>query len=229
MLHETDLHAKRTRGFWASQRDRISQWGVMRTLGYYVFAVGADKLNCRVLNTLEFAGRANSLPRSAAADFSIANSMADWTTRDFELLRASQGAARMEVYKGYFDHGNKCAIARLGGSELACMVWLKITSEYCSHPGQDCVVLTDAFTMPEHRGKGLYPQTLSFICDYALRVWGNAAKICADCSVVNYASKKGLLKAGFVSDGWIISISNHTWHWPGRCHQSESIDASHAQ
>lgn len=199
-------------GFWTNQLNRFSQWGVLRTLGYYVFAVGADKVGVGIWLAFEYAGHSNAFPRTEAATFSILESMSELTARDRELLRACQGGTRLELYRGYFDRGKKCAVARLEGSELACMLWMKTISEYCQNRGHRSVVLSDAITLPDHRGKGLYPQTLSFICDYATGMWGEAAKIYADCSVVNYASKRGLRKAGFVPNGWIVSVFGRSWH-----------------
>jgi hypothetical protein len=156
--------------------------------------------------------------------------MSALTDRDRELLRACQGGARLDLYRGYFSRGKKCAVARLEGSELACMLWMRTMSEYCQNRGRRSIVLSDAITLPDHRGKGLYPQTLSFICDYATGIWSEAVSIYADCSVVNYASKKGLLKAGFVPNGLIISVFGRSWHLPAsRTGKYSEIDATSAR
>jgi hypothetical protein len=209
--------------FLNSQRERISQWGILRTLGYYALCVAPDKVGIKLFEAYKHVGRHNVTPRTSNSTFSVLESAADWTERDAEVIKAFLGEGWLGLYGEKFARGSKCAVTRWGGSDLACLLWVHNMSDYWQSPGQNCVVLTDAVTVPEHRGKGLFPLTLSFACDYASEEWGDDLEIYADVSLVNYASKKGLHKAGFVRNGWSITALKRTWFLANHSsHRSET-------
>lgn len=199
------------KGFWASQRDRISQWGLLRTLGYYVFGVAADKVGVKIWDAFEYPKNANSILRSTAATFSIVEAMSDWTARDLELLRAHEGLSLLPLYQGFFAAGDRCAVARLEGSELACVCWMHARNDYPFSGGIPSFLIQYCFTLPAHRGQGLYAPTLAHACKYLRHNQGQTSRVFVDCSVFNFASKRGILKAGFEPVGWIFKAFRHSW------------------
>ena len=199
-------------GFWKGQRDRISQWGLLRTLGYYLFAVAPDKLGIKFLSAYELTGQSVRTSQLSNATFTLLDSAEDWSARDREILHGFLPEKDLQLFKGFSARGDRCAVARCGDTELACMCWIEETTKYCFAPGSRGFMIHNCYTLPEHRGKGLYPATLSFACN-DLRSQVEAARIFIECSVVNYASQRGILKAGFAPLGWTINVRNRNWYW----------------
>jgi hypothetical protein len=71
----------------------------------------------------------------------------------------------------------------------------------------------------------LYPLALSYACNCLRRSESNSTRIFIDCSIVNYASRQGIQKAGFTPIGMIINASKWTWCWRNR---DSSIIRRHA-
>jgi hypothetical protein len=197
--------------FSRQQRARISHWGLRRTLAYYVFGVAADKLGVKLLSAYEYRG--HPAPPAAEQDvtFSMLDSMDGWTARDRDGLAAAYDASTLLLFSNYFARGDKCVAARWEGVDLASQCWIEFTRGYSLAPGQSCAVLHSAYTWPAHRGKGLYPQSLRFACSSLQGPHFGALRVFADCSIVNYASKKGIEKAGFAPAGLIVNAFNRSW------------------
>jgi hypothetical protein len=200
--------------FWRGQRERVAEWGLSRTLSYYVFGVAAHKVGVKIWDDFEYPLHAIPLTGSRDATSSVLESMADWTSRDLELLQEHQSISLLPLYPGFFARGDRCVVARWKGSELACVCWAHPTSEYVLAPGVPGFLIQYCFTLPEHRGKGLYPQTLASACSYLRDHCGWPVRIFVDCSTFNYASKRGILKAGFKPIGRTITAFTRTWGWP---------------
>ncbi len=200
--------------FWKRQRDRISEWGFLRTAGYYLFAVLPDKLGIKLLSSFEHSGVLLPLPACPSVTFSILTSTADWTARDLELLQKFQDVSIAWLFPNFFARGDSCVVARWEGLELACVCWLEQTEEYAFAPGKPCILIHNCFTFPAHRGKGLYPQTLSFARQYLQSARPEISRIFIDCSIANYASKRGIQKAGFSPVGTVFNAFKQSWVWP---------------
>jgi hypothetical protein len=199
--------------FWMSQRERVSQWGPLRTLGYYVFGVAGDKVGIRIWEAFEYPQHFAPLPPSTVATFSMLESMADWTPRDLDLLDKYQSMSLQSLYGEYFAAGDKCAVARWEGTELACVCWSHPTKDYPLAPGINSFLIRNCFTLPHYRGHGLYPKTLAFACSSLRLSECQPVRIFVNCSAFNYASKKGILKAGFEPAGRIIRAFKQSWSW----------------
>lgn len=198
--------------FWIRQHERISEWGLVRTLGYYLFAVAPDKFGIKFMSAFELTGEPVQTSQLSNATFTLLNSAEDWSASDLEILQGFLPERDLQLFKGFFARGDRCAVARCGDAELACMCWIEETTKYCFAPGSRGFVIHNCYTLPKHRGKGLYPATLFFACNH-LRSQMKSVRIFIECSVVNYASKQGILKAGFVPLGWTINIRNRNWRW----------------
>ena len=201
--------------FWTSQRERVSHWGLLPTLGYYLFGVAADRVGIRFLCAYRYERRPSTLQVATGSTFAVLESPVDWTSKDVEIIKANLGENWLRLYGDKFSRGSRCGVTRLG-DELASLLWMQWTTSYCQYPGKRCVLLSDGVTFPDHRGKGLLPQSQSDLCEYALRSWGPDIKIFSDCPIVNYASMRLQLKAGFAPTGWIISVFNRAKFWPKR-------------
>jgi hypothetical protein len=213
---------------WTNQRERVAEWGLLRTISYYIFGVAAHKLaGIWFMDSFEWPDQP-VLPSTSAAEFALLESMSDWTDRDRELLNTHQGITLSPLFPGFFAAGDKCAVARYNGGELACVCWIHPTSDYPLARNMASFVIQYCFTLPEWRGKGLYPQTLAFACKSLRSRERTASRLFVDCSSFNYASKRGILKAGFQPAGWILKAFRRTWAWPRhfRPRQPVVIDAT---
>jgi hypothetical protein len=202
--------------FWTSQRERISKWGPLRALGYYLFGVAADKVGIRFWDAFEYPQHATAIPASSVATFSMLESMSGWTPRDLDLLNEYESISLLTLYEGYFADGDKCAVARWEGTELACVCWIHPTTDYPLAPGIKVVLIKNCFTLPQHRGQGLYPTTLAFACSSLRLSERPAVRIFVDCSAFNFASQRGILKAGFKPAGRILRAFKQSWSWAHR-------------
>jgi hypothetical protein len=212
-----------------SQRERISQWGLPRTLGYYAFGVAADKIGCRLLDVFEYPLHSKAVHLPSTTTFSILHTMADWTPRDVELLTTHVSMSLLPLYPGFFAGGDKCAVARWQGTELSCVCWSHPTNDYPFAPGVASYLIQHCFTLPDQRGKGLYPQTLAFACSYLRQNVGLSARIFVDCSTFNYASKRGIVKAGFEPAGRTLRAHGKSWSWAfAHCPNSTQPDVVNA-
>jgi len=198
--------------FWSSQRERISQWGLFRTLGYYAFGVAGHKAGIWLTDSFELPAQPRAVAKSPEVTFDIVGSMAAWTARDLESLRACEGISLLPLYPGFFAAGDQCAVARWRGDELACVCWMHRRSDYPLANGNPIFLIQYCFTLPGQRGKGLYPQTLAHACS-SIRGGSEPLPIFIDCSTFNYASKRGIHKAGFQLVGRILRAFGRTWNW----------------
>jgi hypothetical protein len=197
--------------FWSNQRQRINHWGWFRTLNYYLFGVAADKVGVKILSVYEYSAR-TALTSPLQPTFAIIESMGGWTNSDLKHLHACFDASRLQVFSEYFERGDKCAVARWAGSELACICWFETTGCYPLAVGENSAVIHSCFTLPGSRGRGVFPQTLCFTCNFLTNQPG-ISRIFIDCSAVNYASQRGIIKAGFTSLGIMVTACRQTWHW----------------
>jgi hypothetical protein len=199
--------------FWSNQRERISHWGLARTASYYLLGVAPDKLGLQLLSAYEYIGPIAPLTPTADLSYSVLESMNDFTPHDLDRLRAVQDLSRLGLFSDYFARGGRCAVARSAVSGLVCMTWMEFVNDHPINPGRPCVRFHNGLTWPDHRGKGLHPQLLSFACNYLRRSGPSNARIIVDCLFVNYASKKGIERAGFTPIGMIVTVFGRNWLW----------------
>jgi RimJ/RimL family protein N-acetyltransferase len=199
--------------FWANQRERISHWGLARTASYYLLGVAPDKFGLRLLSAYEYIGQKAPVTPAADLCFSMLESMNDFTSHDLERLLTVQEESRLQLFSEYFARGGKCAVARSADSGLVCMTWMAFLNDYPISPGQPCVHFHNGLTWPDHRGKGLHPRLLSFACNFLRSGEASKVRIFIDCLLVNFASRKGIQRAGFTPIGIIVTAFRRNWHW----------------
>ena len=202
--------------FWARQRVRFSEWGLLRTIGYYVFGVAPDKLGIKLLSAFELTSQPSKILPSPQTSFSFLASEEDWSADDLKVMREFLSERDLQLFRAFAARGDKCVVARCDGGQLASLCWIEETTRYCF--ARDCrgFVIHNAYTSPQYRGKGLFPQTLVYACRCLRDSESTSARIFVDCSVVNYPSKRGIQKAGFTPIGTILNASRLTWSWAAR-------------
>ena len=171
-----------------------------------------EKFGIKFLSAFEYTGPPGQALQSSHATFTLLESVEDWSACDLEVLGEFLSEKDLQLFREFFARGDKCAVARCDDGQLACICWIEETTKYCLARGCRGFVIHNCSTSPNHRGKGLYPQTLSYVCNY-LQSQPNGTRVFIDCSAVNYASKRGIQKAGFTPIGTILKAFRRTWHW----------------
>jgi hypothetical protein len=216
--------------FRSNQIERLSHWGLARTASYYLLGVAPDKLGIRLLSAYEFLGNIPPPTPAFDLDFSMLESMNDFTLRDVERLQAVYDGSRMRLFGDYFARGDRCAVARSAESGLTCMCWMQLVTDFPISPGHPCIHFHDGHTWPDNRGRGRHAQLLSFACNYVRNSGPSTARIFTDCLVVNYASQKSIQKAGFTPVGIIVTAFRRNWLWTNyRSSKLDNADAAAAR
>jgi hypothetical protein len=205
------VHDRSTTLTWRRHLHRFSSQGLRRTFSYYVLTVGAEKLGIRFQEVLEYSNAPSPITAATAVAFDVVNSMSNWSASDLASLNVYGGDALRQEFTDAFRRGEKCAVARWGGVDLGCVCWLANTSQYFLAVGQSATLIQRCFTLPQHRGKALYPQTLAFAIEYLMATEQRSHRIFIECSKFNYASQKGIRQAGFVPVAQTISAFNRSW------------------
>jgi hypothetical protein len=136
--------------------------------------------------------------------------MEEWTKQDRQLLTLYQSMTLEPLYSGFFSAGDRCAVARCDSRELACVCWIHPTNDYPFARNSPSYLIQYCFTLPEWRGQNLYPETLAFACQQLRGELGDSRPIFVDCSSFNYASKRGIQKAGFTPIGKSVTAFKRT-------------------
>ena len=202
--------------FWKAQADRIAKWGMLRTFNYYLFGVLLHKLGITICVGYRLDGEVRSAEPTAGTSLTTLRSWSDWTDRDLQVLQKCDDASRLEVFRGYAAIGDECVVARDQDGELAGYTWVGQRTKFPLARGERMSYVHDGTIYPAHRGKGVFPILLAYACACARNQQAEPLPIVADCLVVNYASRRGLMKAGFVPFGHILRIRNWTWTWPSK-------------
>jgi hypothetical protein len=202
--------------FWKAQADRMSQWGLLRTFNYYLFGVLLNKLGITISVAYRLARDVCSTEPSAGTTLSTLRAWSDWTDRDLQVLRTCDDASRLEVFRGYAARGDECVVVRSQEGELAGYTWVGQRTDFPLTRGERVSYVHDGTIYPEFRGKGIFPILLANTCVCGKNQQAEHLPIVADCLVVNYASRRGLVKAGFEPFGRILRIRKWTWTWPNK-------------
>jgi hypothetical protein len=137
-------------------------------------------------------------PTGTDTSFRFGRSSAAELGRSADRLAPRDTAGFLNRAAERFADGMVCLVLRRGTGIVA-LVWVseapraRITEiERTIDIGADSVYLFDAFTVPEWRGRGLYPLLL----DHVSRLYGGRPKVIA-ASSRNEASLGGIRRAGF--------------------------------
>ncbi|MEX2188681.1 MAG: hypothetical protein WD875_17870 [Pirellulales bacterium] len=191
---------------WKRHIDRIFAQGLYKSVFYYVVTVGFDRIGIRCTHCFKHAGLLNLVPRDPERTFGSVASMSDWTERDLDVLCAYGGDALLADFQAAFSRRETCVVARVACDGVACVCWLTNNNRYIFSKESPCWIIQRCFTMPAHRGKRLYPQTLAYACELIRRECDDESPIFIECSAFNYSSIRGIRKAGFLLAGKVFEV-----------------------
>jgi RimJ/RimL family protein N-acetyltransferase len=202
--------------FWKAQADRISEWGFLRTFNYYLFGVLLNKLGITICVAYQHEGNIGSTDAPAGTTFTLLDSWSDWTDRDLHILQSCDDASRLDVFRQYAAIGDACVVARSQNGDLAGYTWVGPRTDFPMARGERVSYVHDGTTYPAYRGKGIFPIMLVAACAAARKQQAEALPIVADILVVNYASRRGVEKVGFVPCGYILRLRKWAWVWSSK-------------
>lgn len=194
-------------------RTRTLHWGWLRTLAYYMFAVIPEKLGVTVLRVYEFVGPTMPPTYSHGVTFSILRSPVDLTVHDHELMGQRQDVPEFKRFVEFMRGNTISIVARWHTTKLVSIGYVDNTTDYPPAGGNRSYFIHNCFTLLDYRGQGIYPQLLFFACNHLRSGIGNSYPIYVDCSFVNYASIRGIEKAGFARVGTMIKVLKHSFWW----------------
>jgi hypothetical protein len=193
---------------------RLASQGLYRALGYYTFTVGLEKVGIQYMHCFRLNSRRESGELAALITFEMLRDISELTARDKAAIAEHSGEEHLRHYEAAFLRGDRCAIARWNGNELACECWISKQSNYFLAPREDSWLIERCLTVPNYRGRGLYPLTLCFACNELCSRGARPEKIFIECNAFNSASLQGIAKAGFDLAGKRLTFRRWHWHWP---------------
>jgi hypothetical protein len=197
---------------WRKHTERLRRWGLLRSVGYYALGIPADKAGIKYLAAFEYHKTSLADSSLSGATFSILKSPQDWTPRDLEQLRVLYSPAQLALFDRLFSRKDMCVVAHVESDELACLCWVQSTANYLFCQGAPGFLIHSCYTVPRHRGQGLYRRALVFACEHLIREVPNA-RVFVECSIFNHASSQGILNAGFSPVGRIAKVRNWQRGW----------------
>jgi GNAT superfamily N-acetyltransferase len=96
---------------------------------------------------------------------------------------------------------------------LAAVCWAERASSFAPWMTAPCILIARCFTLPEYRGRGLYPAALKAADRLIPQTMQRLDWLLIECSMFNYSSKSGILKAGFRPCGMAIDIGKKRIGW----------------
>ena len=196
-------------------RTKFQSMGFWRTAAHLFFTVLLERIGFR-MNFVFLRPVECRVTKVMPAGFSarLARQMDDLGEQDFAALLTYGGVKLSELFRTAFAAGKVCIVLHSTAGELAAVCWAEKVHPFAPCTTTPCILVSRCFTLPQFRGRGLYPAALQavdhLLPDEMLRL----TEIVIECSVFNYASRSGILKAGFQIGGMAIEIGRMRIAWP---------------
>ena len=193
---------------------KIRSMGLRRTLGYVLFTVLLERLGLHVnVVFLRAMNGAPSEPDPAGFHVDVVQHEEGISEQDAVALREYGGGLLMDSFHRAFAAGKRCVILRSGNSGIATICWIEKVSGFPPASDAPCVLVSRCFTLPQYRGMGLYPALLRMIDGVLPAEMRGLRHAVIECSFFNYASRRGIVKAGFKQCGIAVEISRKRLVW----------------
>lgn len=189
--------------------------GIWRTANYLFFTVLLERLGFHVNYVfLRQIDRRNATVMPSGFSACCARRMNELNEHDFAALLEYGGAALSQQFRTSFAAGRLCIVVHSTAGELATVCWVEKVDSFAPCTMNPCLFVSRCFTVPQFRGLGLYPAALQAVDHLIPDELSCLTEIVIECSMFNYASKTGILKAGFLIRGRAIEIGRRriTWH-----------------
>lgn len=194
--------------FYRKINERFKVLGIWPTMMYLFFTVFLEKLGFHIEAVFVYKDGASRLAEEKF-DFKVIQSLHELDDKDKMSLTEYGGAELIDDFSASFSRGELCA---LGFSEkrLGCICWAKKIQDHPVKIRQSAFLIWRCFTLPDLRGRGLYPLTLSHFCSMLKNQDSFSGPILIESSVFNQSSLKGIHKAGFRYKAKVFRFAR--WH-----------------
>lgn len=189
-----------SRSFLRKHLERFRALGFWAAMRYYLFGVVLHKAGVTVSRVLCYPVDPQPAPTSPDLPFSVLRTFDELGPADRQAIEEFEGQLLLNLFVMDFAQGHFCVLARWNG-RLAAWAWIKRSHKHAAVPGRDCWLLFNGATLPEFRGRRILSSVLQFSCRWIRENYPNGAPILAETLVVNVASLRAILRAGFVLVG----------------------------
>lgn len=182
--------------FYRKINERFKILGIWPTMKYLFFTVFLEKLGFHVDAVLVHEKDSSASLAEEGFNFKVIKSLHELGDKDRKSLVEYGGSALIKDFSDSFLRGELCALGYLG-QQLGCVCWAKKIQDYPVKLQQPAFLIWRCFTLPDLRGRGLYPLTLSCFCSMIKNQGSFSGPVLIECSIFNQSSMKGIHKAGF--------------------------------
>lgn len=200
--------------YWKSYRDRICKEGLLKTIIYYIGSHFLPKTGFQLKYLYEYQHGCSSPQKSLPLDvkLSVVQKIADFGPEDIKALNDFEGRKLIDRYEMEFENNHKCVVARKEKSGLVSAGWITPALLQFSMDEAPSFLIRDCFTLPNMRGKGLYPAMLKTACEYVISSLAHDSPHIFVTSVFsNWPSIRGIKRSGFKRIGIIVVIWGRQW------------------
>ena len=195
-------------------RAKSRSMGLWRTAGYLFFTVFLEQIglhwNYAFLRRMDCRST-TVIPAGFSAN--LVRQMDDLGEQDLAALRTYGGVKLTEHFRTAFAAGKVCIVLHSVADELATVCWVEKVDAFAPCTTIPCALVSRCFTLPQFRGLGLYPAVLQAVDHLLPDEMLRSTEIVIECSAFNYASRSGILKAGFRIGGIAIEIGRKRIAW----------------
>jgi len=193
--------------FYEKINERFKILGIWPTMMYLLFTVFLEKLGFHVEAVFEYKHNGSSRLIGDEFDFRVIQSLVELDDKDRTSLIEYGGKDLIDDFSDSFARDELCALG-FSEQQLGCVCWAKKIQNHPVNVQQSAFLIWRCFTLPDFRGRGLYPLTLSHFCSMLKNQDSFSGPVLIESSVFNQSSLKGIRKAGFRYKGKILRFGS---------------------
>ena len=116
-----------------------------------------------------------------------------------------------------FNVGKVCIIVHSPAGELATVCWAERVNTNTPCTSDPCVLIARCFALLQFSGMRLYPCALKAVDHLIPLDMSRLGTSVIECSIFNYASRKGILESGLQLSGTALEIGCRRITWQTNC------------
>ncbi len=182
---------------------RVRETSLLATFQYLFLTVFLEKIGIEINSVFKFQDN-TVLEKLGKFHSEVINSIIEINNQSLMSITKYGGASLIKDFELAFSKGEYCALGFWEG-KIGCICWCKKIDDNTLGK-KNAYWIWHCFTLPEHRGLGLYPVTLYDLCQFLLENM-ESDLIMVESSTYNISSIRGIEKAGFK----IIRKELHLW------------------
>jgi hypothetical protein len=195
-------------------RSIAQSMGLCRALVYVVFTVILERIGFHLNYVFERKLHHGGSPM-APTGFTVkpAREISDLSAQDLQALQQYGGDGLIEGFLKAFEAKKFCVVLRSATDKLATVCWVERVDSFAPCSASPCILVARCFTLQQFRGMGLYPAALKTIDALLPNEMRQLEKLVIECSTFNFASRSGIMKAGFQISGKAMEVGRKRITW----------------